>query len=172
MRGAEQRPLAVTGGLASSHQPVTATGTLARSEHRLHGLASPLVQATTTFRQPRPLHPLSLTQSLRDAPPWTRLLPQHLPLLPVLVRGHQQLQPCRSRLRQGGLAARAGIGQGDRDGLRMREGPQMRLRLVQHRVQWRNVMGLLRHLGRHDARSLRHHRLGVVAVHVPGHASA
>ena len=59
MRGTKQFPLTVTGGLAAAHKPITAPDTLDLSEHRLHGLASLLVQATTTCRQQRALHALA-----------------------------------------------------------------------------------------------------------------
>lgn len=97
MRGTQQFPLTVTGGRASAHQSITAPGTLDLSEHRLHGLAALLVEATTTRRQERALHAVAGRQPLRSAAAWRRLLPQRLALLPVLVCGNQEDGPCRIR---------------------------------------------------------------------------
>ena len=168
MRGTEQLPLAFTGGRAVTHKPITTPSTLDLSEHWLHGLASLLVEATTTLRQQRALHAVAGGQPLRRAAAWRRLLPQRLALFPVLVRGDQQRGPCRIRRHQVGLAAIAGIGQGRPDRVRICDGLEIGLRPFQHRVQLLDVILLLRHLGRHDDLVLRHHRLRIVALDIPG----
>ena len=113
--GSEHLPLAVTGHLPSSHKPVTATGALDLSEHRLDRLAAFLVQTTSARRQQCALHAVAGRQPLRTAAAWWLLLSQRLALFPIFGCGNQQCGPGWIRLRQVGLAARAGIGQGGRE---------------------------------------------------------
>src|SRR4051812_36919278 len=93
MRPADHLPFRLAVGQPTPHEAVDPPTRLGLTEHRLDDPAPLLIQPTTTLRQQLAVHPLTQTQSLGDATPRRRGLPELFPLLPVLACGHVQLRP-------------------------------------------------------------------------------